>query len=273
MANSTTSTLGGLLEVLPAQVYAQFRQQSALYTAVMSQDSVGANTVRFNYQSAPVSASLLAESSDLTAQAITIGARDVTLGTYAIGTRLTELANVSPQAMDAVAATLAASVAKKIDYLITAQVTNFTPTVGTGSVAFSAAKFYEAAAKLDDSGYVGQKVAILTPYQIKEIQEDIVAVPSMQQQYVMSNGFVGRLWGVDIYQTPNRLKSDDLVYEYGMMFIKEAGIGLGYANPIIRVKYAENILGVGYDIAAHALIGVSYLNAGAGVQLLSLIPS
>jgi len=266
---STSTTLAGLMESVPAYATAIFRTQSSLYNSVLTEQANGLLTVNFTYQSVPNSSSVITEGSEISDTAFTVGTRAATIQAHGVKTFVSDVAlGGGSNVAQTLGNTLGGAVARDVDTSIITLFSEFSQSVGTGSADFSKTYFLDASAKLDESGYYGQKIAVLHPQQAAELYDDLTAVATDKANMVYTNGYLGQLGGVIIYQSP-WVKFDATNTFYGAMFVKEAAIGLGYRLPIIDIEFQRKASYLGYDVVGSSFFKTVGLNWNAGCIIYS----
>lgn len=269
MAETTSTTLAGLMPVIVADVQAIFKTQSALFNAVYSKEATNAHTVRFQSQAAPLTGSAISEGSQLTPVAITIGAVDAALQSYPLLARVSNqsILDSSTDVGYQVANSLAGNLALTMDTSIAALIPAFNgATCGaTGSVA-GVSDLLKGLALLDSTKYYGTKVVVMHPVMFSGMAKDLIAVAGMTREAIIQKGYVGTVFGAEIYVSPAVAVDSNGDSKAGIFF-KEAGIGIGFHNPVINVSVAPDP-----NFAAQLILGESFykavtLNAGAGVTL------
>jgi len=270
MANeivSTTTTLAGLMERVQADAIATFTQGSRLFEAVWAKPANGANVVQF-WQSAVPSGVLVSaqtEANALTAAANTKTAKPATLVTYPYETIVSKLALEGGQYTSSeLSSDVITYVGAGIDRAICAQIDDFTTQVsGTMSLAL----FNTAKAALANKGWVGSEIiSVMGEGHWGKLNASLVSnyIPVTNEQLIQT-GYVGTVLGVRIYTVPDSyLNSTGTHYKWGM-YHRHVGIGMGYAEPLIRVELTP------YDTAnvrfgGFALAGVTEINVEGGIE-------
>lgn len=249
------ATLSALQEKILADSTAMFRVQSDLFNAVYNQSAGSANTIQFMSTGVPSAATPQANELDnVTPTAVTVSAVDATLKTYPILATVSNLAIASPNAAMKIATALAGGLARTTDTIISALFGGFSTVVGDASTDISVSDFFAAIAKLDESGFVGEKVAVFHPQSWKKIGSGILALAGANQtsEQFLTRGYIATVGGCEIYVSPWVDKT--LSYQNGIYF-KEA-LGFGYREPIVEIDSMPNLSKVGVDI-----LGVSYMVA------------
>ena len=271
MAASTTSTLSGLMPTILSDVQAIFKTQSNLFNAVYSREAVNAHTVRFQTQSVPATASAATEGAQVATTTVTLGTADATLQSYPVLARISNqsLLDSSFTSM-AVSNLVAGTLANTVDQSIANLLSAFTGgSVGTGSAALGIADLLKANALLDTTRYIGTKVAILHPKHFAYMAKDLIAVAGMTRENIITKGYVGTCFGIELYVAPQVPVVS--TYASSALFIREAGIGFGYHNPLVNLNVAPNNEYASQDLLGESFYKAVTLNAGAGVVMIGTI--
>jgi hypothetical protein len=264
--STTTATLAGLQEKILSDSTAMFRLQADLFNAVYNQSSGTANTVQFMSRSVPAVATPQANELDaVSPTAVTINAIDAPLATYPILVMVSNLALASNNSSLKIAEALAGGLARTTDTIIAKLFSGFSTKVGDLNTDVTIDSFFKAVAKLDGSGFIGEKVAVLHPDTWQKIGKDILGLAgagSKAAEY-LTRGYIANVGGVDIYVSP--WVDNTLQYNNGIYF-KEA-IGFGYREPVIDIETMPNLPKVGQDFLGVAYMVAKQLTDAAGVSL------
>lgn len=214
MANTTTSTLAGLFTTI---------QQTALFT--MQEKAFMRPLVRnFNLVGQPgkaahvgiyptLSTSLVTsgENTDASAQTITATDKTFTADEVAIMATLTDLArdSTADDSAAAIGRVLGETLARKIDTDIAALFSGFSGSAGGGSgTELTPDDILAAVAILRNSSVTGPYVGVFHPYQTYNLRKVLAnagaaTTPALSDvgNEVLSMGYIGRLFGVDIYES------------------------------------------------------------------------
>lgn len=266
--STTSSTLAGIMSRLQADSLAVFSTQSVLINAVRTQIANGANSVQFPSFTVPSGVSAHTEGASLSATAVSISAVAATLAEYPVLARvsLNALNGGSVTSMD-VALQLAGTIAATVDKNVTALFSSFTGgSLGTAGTALSLDTLITAIGALKATKFTGTPVAVLHPKGWSQIAKDIVDVAGFQKDALMGEGYMGRLFGADIFVSAEIVPdgSDDA---YSAVYMKEA-IGLGYRDPLMDLMEVKNPSYVSVDILGYSLHKAVLIQAGAGVKIL-----
>jgi N4-gp56 family major capsid protein len=169
------------------------------------------------------------------------------------------------------------AIARKMDLDLTAKFVDFTTNVvGSANIAaisgaITAADVFKAVAKLRQSGVPSNDiVCVLAPsvaYDLKANLTNTFANPNagLVQNQAMSEGFLGMLAGVSVYETANLANNGTTGDYVGGVFHRDA-LGLAMMQDI-RIETQRNALLRGDDLVASAIYGVGVLYEGYGVAM------
>jgi N4-gp56 family major capsid protein len=276
MAASTTTSLNDLL---PSIV------QEALFVA--SERSIMRGLVK-NYALAPgqgktvsvpiypiQTAAVIVEGNEVADTTVSTNVADLTIGTVAIRTLLTDLARQS--AASNVVADLGKlfgeAIARKMDSDLLALANGLSVSVGGVSTAATPALIFQAIAKLRAQGYdtANDCAIVLHPnvaYDVASVLTSTFAAPaSMVGNDALRNGFMGMLGGVPVYQSslvPQSTASSNASGDYANLIFHRDAFGLAMMQDI-RIESQREATKRGFDIVGSAIYGVGELYDTAGV--------
>jgi hypothetical protein len=161
------------------------------------------------------------------------------------------------------------AIARKIDQDLASNFANFSTVVGGNTVTATAAKLFEAIAKLRSQGYdtTGDCAIVLHPevaYDLKSSITSTFAAPaSMVGNSALESGYIGLLGGVPVYETSNITStSGDSI---GGLFHRDA-LGLALMQDI-KIETQRQAALRGWDIVGSAIYGHGELQDAGGVAL------
>ena len=277
---STTTTLNDLLPLI---------RQEAMFVA--SERSIMRGLVK-NYSLAPgqgktvsvpiypiQTAAVITEGNEVTDTAVSTNVADLTIGTVAIRTLLTDLARQS--AASNVVADLGKlfgeAIARKMDTDLTSQFYNFSAGNGNWSAAITAADIFKSVAQLKaDAVPTEGMVCVLHPavaYDLKSALTTAGNTPFTAGAYsevsneAMRMGFVGMLAGIPVYETSNiaARSGGDAGDIAGAVFQMDA-LGLGMIGDI-TLETQRRASYLGDDIVCSAYYGTGILQNNYGRYL------
>lgn len=280
---STTTSLNDLLPLI---------RQEAMFVA--SERSIMRGLVK-NYTLAPgqgktvsvpiyplQTAAVITEGNEVADTTVSTNVADLTIGTVAIRTLLTDLARAS--AASNVVADLGKlfgeAIARKMDQDLTAQFLSFNA-LGDGTGAITAADIFKAVAQLKSSAVPTEgMVCVLHPsiaYDLKASLTNTGNTPfgafsgSEVSNEAMRMGYVGQLAGIPVYETSNMANTGNAGDYMGAVFQTDA-LGLGMIGDIaIETQRRASFLGDDIVCSAYYGTGVLQGNYGRGLNFDSSI--
>jgi hypothetical protein len=274
MAATNTTTLAGLQDYILAESIANFRLQAQLLGAVYSENAGGALTCRFQSMTVPNSASSHTEAGSQTATAITVSAQDANLAEYAIYAQVSKLGWGSPGSVQAVGRGLGGALARTFDNGVTSLFSSIStcPFSGSASGSLTFGDIQEAAARLDETGFTGEKIMVLHPRAWKLVAEDILDLAGGSKEAganIMSTGFQANAGGVAFYVSPwVRTYTDHVSNEFyqNAMYFREA-VGVGYREPLVDIEQQVVVSTWTVDVGGASYLAFKLITDGAAVRV------
>lgn len=267
MAASTTTTLNDLLPSIVAEALFVANERSIMRGLVrnysLGQGQGKTVTVPIYPKS---TAAGLTEGTALTNTAISTDGATLTIGEVGLMTSVSDMAMVSSASnvVSDIGRLFGEAIARKIDLDLTALFTTFSAGVGDNTGAISAAKIFEAVAKLRAQGYdtTADCAIVLHPmiaYDLKSTITSTFAAPaSMIGNSALENGYIGMLAGVPVYETSNIANTGTTGDYNGAVFHRDA-LGLAIQADI-NIETQRQAALRGWDIVGSARYGVGVLN-------------
>jgi len=276
MAGSTTSTLNDLLPSIVAEAMFVANERSIMRGLVKNYSIPAGNGKTITVPRYPVqSAAAVTEGDEVSNTAVSTDGVTLTVSTVAIRTLLTDLARTS--AASNVVADLGRlfgeAVAKKIDQDLLALFSGFSTGVGSASTALSAAVVAQAVARLRANAVPGDALAcVVHPYVAYDLKKDLTntfANPNagIIQNEAMSQGYVGMLFGVPVFESANIADTGTAGDYVGAVFHRDA-LGLALVGDI-SIETQRRASYLGDDIVCSAHYGVGELYDTYGVKITS----
>jgi len=272
MAASTSTTLATLLPSIVAEALFVANERSIMRGLVrnytMAQGQGKTVTVPTYAKS---TAAQLTEGTALTNTAITTGSSVLTVQEVGLMTSISDLAMIA-SASNVVAdigRLFGEAVARKMDQDLAGLFSSFSTVVGSNTTAATAAKLFEAIAKLRAAGYdtTADCAVVLHPevaYDLKaSITSTFAAPASMVGNSALENGYIGMLGGVPVYETSNIVSTaGDSI---GGLFHRDA-LGLAMMSDV-KIETQRQAALRGWDIVGSALYAFGELQDAGGVAL------
>ena len=276
MANeSTTAVLSELLPSIVAEAMFQAQEQSIMRGLVKNY-TMGANngkTITVPIWDT-VAAAAVAEGTDLTNTALNTESAVLTVGEVGVMATVTDLA-VRTSASNVVADAgrlMGEAIAKKIDQDLMGQFDNFTTTaLGGADVTITAAKIFEAVAKLRSQGVSGADIfCVLHPevaYDLKANMTNTFANANANDlaNEALRTGYVGTIAGVNIFETANMENTGTAGDYKGGVFHRDA-LGLAMMQDI-NIETQRDASLRATELVATAVYGQGVLLNKYGVEM------
>jgi N4-gp56 family major capsid protein len=272
MAASTSSTLSTLLPSIVAEALFVANERSIMRGLVrnytMAQGQGKTVTVPTYAKS---TAAQLTEGTALTNTAITTGSSVLTVQEVGLMTSISDLAMIasSSNVVADIGRLFGEAVARKMDQDLAGLFSGFSTVVGSNTTAATAAKLFEAIAKLRSAGYdtTADCAVVLHPevaYDLKSSITSTFAAPaSMVGNSALENGYIGLLGGVPVYETSNIVStSGDSI---GALFHRDA-LGLAMMSDV-KIETQRQAALRGWDIVGSALYAFGELQDAGGIAL------
>jgi N4-gp56 family major capsid protein len=277
MANEATSSV---LSELYANIV-----QSALYT--LSEQTVIRPVVRnYNMSGTPgltaqvpiypaIDAAGVADGTDLSNTAFNTTSKTITAAEVGVMVELTDLAAES--ATDDVAAAIGRQIgdamAKKVDTDLAALFSGFSNQINKAEAAVTVDDIFKAAATLRANQAPGNYVAVLHPYQAYDLKSQLTNAGATMSHSLsdvgntaLMDGFIGRIAGVDIFES-TVITGDSAGAYVGGVMTQDA---LGYmVKRDMRIETERNASKRSLEIVGSMAYGVSELFDQYGVGIAS----
>jgi len=277
MANEATSSV---LSELYANIV-----QSALYT--LSEQTVIRPVVRnYNMSGTPgltaqvpiypaIDAAGVADGTDLSNTAFNTTSKTITASEVGVMVELTDLAAES--ATDDVAAAIGRQIgdamAKKVDTDLAALFSGFSNQINKAEAAVTVDDIFKAAATLRANQAPGNYVAVLHPYQAYDLKSQLTNAGATMSHSLsdvgntaLMDGFIGRIAGVDIFES-TVITGDSAGAFVGGVMTQDA---LGYmVKRDMRIETERNASKRSLEIVGSMAYGVSELFDQYGVGIAS----
>jgi N4-gp56 family major capsid protein len=267
MPSSTSTTLNDLLPSIVAEALFVANERSIMRGLVrnysLGQGQGKTVTVPIYPKS---TAAGLTEGTALTASAVSTDGAVLTIGEVGLMTAVSDLAMVASASnvVSDIGRLFGEAIARKIDLDLTALFTTFSAGVGDNTTAITAAKIFEAVAKLRAQGYdtTADCAIVLHPliaYDLKSTITSTFAAPaSMIGNSALENGYIGMLAGVPVYETSNIANTGTTGDYNGAVFHRDA-LGLAIQSDI-KIETQRQAALRGWEIVGSAAYGVGVLN-------------
>jgi N4-gp56 family major capsid protein len=275
MANeSTTTTLNDLIS--PIVQEAMFvSSESSIMPGLVKQFTVPANAGKvLQVPLYPVQtiAADAGENSDLSNTEISTGVANITLTEAGIMTTLTDMArnhSVSNVVAD-LGKLFGEAIAKRHDRALTGLFSSFTSQIGAAGDELEVKDLFEAYATLKANAVPGPYFGVFNPksiYNIKKTLTNTFVNPNASSvvNQAMSEGYIGRIAGIDIYESSNVVEDSATGVTNGI-FSRDA-LGLAVAQNI-NIETQRDASLRAEEVVASTRYGVSVLHNSYGIKVL-----
>jgi len=272
MANeSTTTTLNDLLPSIVAEAMFQAQEQSIMRGLVRNYNmplNSGKTLTVPKYNN--VTAAALTEGTDMGNTEVSTGSAVLTVAEVGVMTTVTDLAvrTADSNVIADVGLLFGRAIAKKMDQDLMGLFDGFSTAIGDGTTAITAAKIFEAVAKLRAAEVPADNLAcVLHPevaYDLKSSITTTFAAPaSALGNAAMEQGYVGTLAGVPVFENANIASTDG--DSKGALFHRDA-LGLAVMQDI-QIETQRDASMRADELVATAVYGVGELFDTYGVEL------
>ena len=278
MANeSTSSTLSELYTEIVAEALFVASERSVMRPLVKNYAITGGGKSVEVPIYATVSAAAVSEASDLSNTAINPSSVTITASENGIMTTLTDLGrNAAPRNVAAdIGRLFGEAIAKKIDVDLTALFDGFSQEVGDGTAVLSAANVFNAVAVLRKTGVPTAEISgvfhPLNAFDLKSgLTNTFVGRDTDLSNEALRNGFVGKVAGVNIFETSNLADSSGnnpgTTGDYkGAVFHRDA-LALAMMQDL-KIETQRDASLRADEIVATAVYGVGELHDTYGVEM------
>ena len=275
MANeSTSSTLNDLIS--PIVQEAMFvASETSIMPGLVKQFTVPANAgkvLQVPLYSTQTIASDAGENSDLANTEISTDKADITLTEAGIMTTLTDMArnhSVSNVVAD-LGKLFGEAIAKRHDRALTGLFSSFTSSIGAAQDEIEVKDLFEAYATLKANAVPGPYFGVFNPKAIYNVKKTLTNTfvnpnPANVVNQAMTEGFIGRIAGIDIFETSNVVEASSGVSR-NAVFSRDA-LGLAVAQNI-NIETQRDASLRAEEVVASTRYGVSVLHNSYGVKVL-----
>lgn len=254
-------------------------EQSIIRPLVRSYDMTGTPGLTAQVPIYPsVSAAAVADGTDLSNTAFATTKKEITASEVGVMVELTDLLNesASEDVAAAVGRQLGAAMAEKLDTDLAALFSGFSNVVNKTSAAVTVQDIFKAAAtlKANKADQNGAFACVLHPYQAYDLKNQLTNAGSTMSHSLsdvgntaLLNGFIGRVAGVDIFESTVIDGGDSTGAYYGAVMTRDA-LGLMIKRSM-RIETERNASKRSLEIVGSMAYGVSELFDAYGVAIVS----
>lgn len=272
MAATTSSTLDDLfVNIVSGTVMHTAEENSIMRGLVRTLDigNIAGTTIQVpKYGS--ISAAALTEGTDMSSTAVSTSSVSIAVGEVGVQSVVTDIAMMgSGNAAVEVGRVLGNAMARKLDQDLIALFDGFSTSLGATTTELTADALFQAAATLKANKAMGRMIGVFHPYQTYNLKKSLTAAGvnpnggDLQNQ-AMREGFVGRIAGIDIYETAN-ITVDGSGDAKGAIFTPEA-LALCMKRDI-KIETERDASLRAYEFNATAVYGVGELEDTFGVEM------
>ena len=225
-----------------------------------------------------VAAAAVADGTDLANVAFNTTSKTITASEIGVMVELTDLAaeGANDDVAAAIGRQLGAAMAEKVDTDLAGLFAGFSSSLGTGDTEISADLIFQAAATLrtNNADQNGGYVCLLHPFQAYQLKKQLTNVGAAAMSHALSDvgngalrdGFVGRIAGVDIFES-NVITGASAGAYVGAVMSQDA---LGYmVKRSMRIETERNASKRSLEIVGTMAYGVSELFDSYGIGLVA----
>jgi N4-gp56 family major capsid protein len=275
MANETTTTTLNDL-IAPIVQEAMFvASETAIMPGLVKVFNVPANAgkvLQVPLYSTQTIASDEGELGDLSNTAVSTDVANITLTEAGIMTTLTDMAK--NHSMSNVVADLGKlfgeAIAKRHDRALTGLFSSFTASIGAAQDEIEVKDLFEAYATLKSAAVPGPYFGVFSPKAIYNVKKTLTNSfvnpnPANVVNQAMSEGYIGRIAGIDIYESSNVVQLSDTSV-VNAVFSRDA-LGIAIAQQL-NVETQRDASLRAEEVVASTRYGVNILHNSYGVKIL-----
>ena len=281
MATTYTSDITGLYSNIVQSALYTLNEQTIIRPVVRNYDMTGTPGLTAQVPIYPaLSAAAVAEGTDLASSISTFTTSSKTLTASEVGV-MVELSDLAAESANedvaaAVGRQIGAAMAEKVDTDLAGLFSGFSTVVDKSSAAVTVQDIFKAAAtlKANKADQNGAFVCVLHPYQAYDIKQQLTNAGATMNHSLsdvgnvaLLNGFIGRIAGVDIFESTVVSGADSAGSYFGAVMTQDA---LGYmVKRSMRIETERNASKRSLEIVGSMAYAVSELFDEYGVAIKS----
>jgi len=281
MATTYTSDITGLYSNIVQSALYTLNEQTIIRPVVRNYDMTGTPGLTAQVPIYPaLSAAAVAEGTDLasTISTFTTSSKTLTASEVGVMVELSDLAaeSANEDVAAAVGRQIGAAMAEKVDTDLAGLFSGFSTVVDKSSAAVTVQDIFKAAAtlKANKADQNGAFVCVLHPYQAYDIKQQLTNAGATMNHSLsdvgnvaLLNGFIGRIAGVDIFESTVVSGADSAGSYFGAVMTQDA---LGYmVKRSMRIETERNASKRSLEIVGSMAYAVSELFDEYGVAIKS----
>jgi len=220
-----------------------------------------------------VSATAPGENSDLSNTEVSTSKSDLTVAENGIMTTLTDLSRDASESdvIQDLCKLFGEAISKKMDRDLTALFSGFSNSVGNDGDDLTVALLSQAATKLRAAGVPGPYYGVFNPEQTHALKSSLTHTfvnpnAGILQNEAMREGYIGRIVGIDIFETSNVVEDSATAYS-GAVFARDA-LGLAMMRDI-NIETQRDASLRATEIVATAVYATGELHDSYGIDVKS----
>jgi len=276
---ATSSVLSELYSNIVQSALYTLNEQTIIRPLIRQYDMTGTPGLTAQVPIYPaLSAAGVADGTDLSNTAFNTTSKDITASEIGVMVELTDLAaeSANEDVAAAIGRQIGSAMAEKVDTDLAALFSGFSNTVDKSTAAVTVQDIFKAAAilKNNKADQNGAFACVLHPYQAYDLKNQLTNAGSTMSHSLsdvgntaLLNGFIGRIAGVDIFESTVVTGGDSAGSYYGAVMTQDA-LGMMLKRGM-RIETERNASKRSLEIVGSMAYGVSELFDSYGVAIIS----
>jgi len=276
---ATSSVLSELYSNIVQSALYTLNEQTIIRPLIRQYDMTGTPGLTAQVPIYPaLSAAGVADGTDLSNTAFNTTSKDITASEIGVMVELTDLAaeSANEDVAAAIGRQIGSAMAEKVDTDLAALFSGFSNTVDKSTAAVTVQDIFKAAAilKNNKADQNGAFACVLHPYQAYDLKNQLTNAGSTMSHSLsdvgntaLLNGFIGRIAGVDIFESTVVTGGDSAGSYYGAVMTQDA-LGMMLKRGM-RIETERNASKRSLEIVGSMAYGVSELFDQYGVAIQS----
>jgi len=276
---ATSSVLSELYSNIVQSALYTLNEQTIIRPLIRQYDMTGTPGLTAQVPIYPaLSAAGVADGTDLSNTAFNTTSKDITASEIGVMVELTDLAaeSANEDVAAAIGRQIGSAMAEKVDQDLAGLFSGFSNTVDKSTAAVTVQDIFKAAAilKNNKADQNGAFACVLHPYQAYDLKNQLTNAGSTMSHSLsdvgntaLLNGFIGRIAGVDIFESTVVTGGDSAGSYYGAVMTQDA-LGMMLKRGM-RIETERNASKRSLEIVGSMAYGVSELFDSYGVAIIS----
>ena len=276
---ATSSVLSELYSNIVQSALYTLNEQTIIRPLIRQYDMTGTPGLTAQVPIYPaLSAAGVADGTDLSNTAFNTTSKEITASEIGVMVELTDLAaeSANEDVAAAIGRQIGSAMAEKVDTDLAALFSGFSNTVDKSTAAVTVQDIFKAAAilKNNKADQNGAFACVLHPYQAYDLKNQLTNAGSTMSHSLsdvgntaLLNGFIGRIAGVDIFESTVVTGGDSAGSYYGAVMTQDA-LGMMLKRGM-RIETERNASKRSLEIVGSMAYGVSELFDSYGVAIIS----